>query len=241
MDGSPTSSYNPIPFLVLLGKENGDLRYMRSAERAGEFIWSHGQSEGQFVGGTIDNPDIVDKEAGTLSLEAYLALYGATHDAKWLERSKVAADYAETFIYLWNIPMPVDEDNASLDWKHDVPTYGTQLIATGHSLVDEFMAFNVPDYARLARLVNDPHYLSIATLLLHDTKNMTALPGRTFDLKGPGWQQEHWSFAPVRGHGLHRDWLPWVAASQLEGIFGLREFDPALYRQLSNPPSKGGK
>ena len=235
VDGSPLSSYNPIPMLVLLSSETGDPRYERAAENAGNFAWNHGQAQGQFVGGTIDNPDILDKEAGTLSMEAYLALYGATKNAQWLDRAEAAANYAETYIYLWNVPMAADEDNASLHWKRGVPTYGTQLIATGHSLTDEFMAFNVADYARLSRLAHDNHYLDVATLLLHDTKSMTAVEGATFDLNGPGWQQEHWSFAPVRGYGLHRGWLPWVATSQLVGMVALREYDPALYKALSSP------
>jgi hypothetical protein len=239
-DSSPASSYNPVPFLVLLSEETGDPRYIGAAQRAADFVWSHGQSKGQFVGGTIDNPDVLDKEAGTLSTEAYLALFDATKDSKWLDRARVAADYAETYIYLWNVPMPADETDTLLHWKKSVPTYGVQLIATGHTLVDDYMSFDVDEYARLARWTGDQHYLAIATLLLHDTKNMTAIPGRTYDLKGPGWQQEHWSVAPVRGFGLHRGWLPWVATSQLKGIFGLRDFDPELFRELSRPDGKTG-
>jgi len=239
-DASPASSYNPVPFLVLLSQETGDARYLEAAQRAADFVWTRGQSTGQFVGGTIDNPDVLDKEAGTLSTEAYLALFDATKNSKWLDRARVAADYAETYIYIWNVPTPSDEDDALPHWKRGVPTYGVQLIATGHTLVDDYMSFDVDEYARLARWTGDPHYLSIAKLLLHDTKNMTAVPGRTYDLKGPGWQQEHWSMAPIRGFGLHRGWLPWVATSQLKGIFGLRDFDPELYRQLSAPDAKAG-
>jgi hypothetical protein len=176
---------------------------------------------------------VLDKEAGTLSTEAYPALFEATKNSKWLDRGRAAADYAETYIYIWNVPMPADEDDQLLHWKKGVPTYGVQLIATGHSLVDNYMAFDVDEYARLARWTGDTHYLAIATLLLHDTKNMTGIPRRTYDLKGAGWQQEHWSIAPLRGFGLHRGWLPWVATRQLKGIFGLQEFDADLYRQLS--------
>ncbi|HLV87819.1 MAG TPA: hypothetical protein VKV39_12620 [Candidatus Sulfotelmatobacter sp.] len=239
VDSSPASSYNPIPFLVLLSEETGQAKYLQAAKRAADFAWDNGQESGQFVGGTIDNPDVLDKEAGTLSVEAYLSLFQNTHDSLWLQRATAAADYAETYIYLWNVPMPADDDNALLHWKQNVPTYGVQLIATGHSLVDDYMAFDVDEYARLARWTGDRHYLEIATLLLHDTKSMIAIPGRLYDLKGPGWQQEHWSMAPVRGFGLHRGWLPWVATSQLKGMIGLNEFDPALFRELSKPSTDG--
>jgi hypothetical protein len=47
------------------------------------------------------------------------------------------------------------------------------------------------------------------------------------------WQQEHYSLAPPRGQGLHRLWLPWVATSQRNGIFGLMDFDPKLFEDLA--------
>jgi Xaa-Pro aminopeptidase len=235
MDASPASTYNAVPLLVLLNDLTGETRYLDSAVRAAEFAWTSGQAQGRFVGGTIDNPDVIDKEAGTLSLEAYLSLYEKTHDPKWLSRAKASAEYAETYIYIWNAPMPADEDNARLHWKAGVSTVGLQIISTGHSLVDEYMAFDADEFAKLSVYAKDPHYLEVARILLHNTKAMLALPGRTYDLEGPGWQQEHWSIAPVRGFGLHRGWLPWVSTSHLNGIAGLREFDPALFERLKAP------
>lgn len=232
-DRSPQASYNPIPLLVLLSKATGDPRYATAAIRAGEFTWKAGQLHGQFVGGTIDNPDILDKEAGTLSLEAYLALYESTHDRRWVDRASAAADYAESYIYLWNVPMVPGEDAGALHWKPGASTVGTQLIATGHSLVDEYMSFDVDSYARLYRLTGDAHYRAVAQLLLHGTKAMIATPEHPYDLRDLGWQQEHWSLAPVRGFGLHRMWLPWVATSQLKGIIALREYDPAFFAVLT--------
>jgi uncharacterized protein YyaL (SSP411 family) len=234
VDASPNSSYNAVPLLVLLAEATGDAKYRQAAVRAGDFVWGFGGSNGVFVGGTIDNPDVIDKEAGTLSLEAYLALYEVTQDRKWLEHAVRAANYAETWIFIWNVPMAVDDDDAKLEWKRGVPTVGVQLISSGHSLVDEYMSFDVDEYARMYVLAKDPHYKDVARILLHDTKSMVALPGRQYDLPGPGWQQEHWGLAPKRGFGVDRLWLPWVATSQLNGIFGLEEFDPKLYKQLAS-------
>jgi hypothetical protein len=232
-DGSPESSYNAVPFLVSLGEITGTSEYLEAAERVGEFCWVSGQRHGHFVGGTLDNPNVIDKEAGTLSLEAFMRLYEVDRDERWLQRAKSAADYAETWIYCWNVPMPEDADGASLGWKKGVPTVGMQLISTGHSLADCYMAFDVAEYAKLYAYTGDAHYMEVAGILLHNTKNMLALPGRTFDLAGPGWQQEHWSLAPRRGHGLHRYWLPWVTASILQGIYELEDFDPALFAMLA--------
>lgn len=230
---SPNSSFNAIPLLVQMNRISGDRKYLKAAIRAGDFCWANGQAQGKFVGGTIDNPDTIDKEAATLSLEGFLMLYETTNERKWLERAQVAANIAETWIYIWNVPMPADADDAQLHWKRGVPTTGLQLIAAGHSLVDAYMSFDADEYAQLYRHTGDEHYLYVARILLHNTKAMVALPGRTYDLRGPGWQQEHYSLAPKRGMGLHRLWLPWVATSQLNGIFGLMDFDEALFEQLA--------
>ncbi len=68
---SPKASYNPIPFLLLLSDITGDEKYKQAALKAGEYCWGI-QNQGLFAGGTLDNPDVVDKEAGTLSMEATL-------------------------------------------------------------------------------------------------------------------------------------------------------------------------
>ena len=171
--------------------------------------------------------------------EAYLLLFETTGERKWLDRARVAADLAETWIYLWNVPLPADADDGRLHWKQGVPTTGLQLIATGHSLVDAYMAFDADEFARLYRHTGDEHYRDVARILLHNTKAMVALPAHPYDLRGLGWQQEHYSFAPPRGLGLHRLWLPWVATSQLNGIFGLMEFDPPLFENLAGHPLLG--
>jgi len=68
-DPSPASTYNAVPMLVLLPELTGDQKYLDSDLEAAEFSWNSGQASGRFVGGTIDNPEGIDKEAGTLSVE----------------------------------------------------------------------------------------------------------------------------------------------------------------------------
>ena len=137
--------------LILLRAATKDRKYLEAAVRAAEFCWANGQSEGRFVGGTIDNPDVLDKEGAALSLEAYLALYEATGDRHWVDRARAAADVAETWMYIWNVPMPADDSNPDIHWKHGVPTIGLQIIASGHSLVDAYMGFYPDEYTVLKR------------------------------------------------------------------------------------------
>ena len=232
-----TTSYCPVPLLVIMSEETGDLKFKQSAIRAAEYIWANFGTHGLFVGGASDNPNITDKEAGMLSMEAFLSLFESTKESKWLERAKTAADFAESWIWIWNLPMPIDANDSQLHWKKGVPTIGLQgITAMGVGGADEYLDWAVPSYAKLYKYTNDQHYLDVARVLLHDTKSMVALPGRQYDMKGIGWQQEHWRMGPGgpgRGVGGHRFWLPWISANHLYGITGLEEFDPILYQRLA--------
>lgn len=239
-ESSGTASYCPVPLLVMMSEETGEPTYQDAAVRAAEYVWTHWGSKGLFIGGTIDNPNLTDKEAGMLSLEAFLSLYDATKESKWLQRAQVAADFTESWIWIWNVPMPLDAEDSELHWKKGVPALGFQGIATAHAgSVDEYLDWSVPTYAKLFKLTKDEHYLDVARVLLHDTKSMVALPGRQYDMKGIGWQQEGWRMGPGgsgRGVGGHRFWLPWISANHLYGITGLEEYDPELFNRLSIKP-----
>ena len=239
---SGTTSYNPVPLLVIMTEETGDPKYQQAAVRAAEYVWANWGTRGIFIGGASDNPNITDKEAGMLSLEAYLSLYDSTKEPKWLERAKAAANFAESWIWIWNLPMPLDADDAQLHWKKGVPTIGLQgITALAAGGADEYLDWSVPSYAKLYHYTKDQHYLDVARVLLHDTKSMVALPGRQYDLKGVGWQQEHWRLGPGgsgRGIGSHRFWLPWVSTNHLYGITGLEEYDPALFEELCASPNR---
>ena len=227
---SPASSYNIIPFLCEMYEITRQQKWLKSAIKTGEFSWESGHDRGRFVGGTIDNPDVLDKEAGTLSIEAYLELYETTKEKKWLERAEVAGQYAQTWMYIWDVPM-VKGDNQK-EWADGVNTVGIQLISTGHSLADNYMAFDVDDYAKLYKYTGKKHYFEIAKILLHNTKGMLALPNREYQYRAPGWIQEHWTLAPPRGKALHPGWLPWVTTSNLNGICETEIFDREIFAKL---------
>jgi len=231
---STLNSYNAMAFLTKLSEVTGESKYLDAAIRAGELSWKQGQRYGEFVGGTPDNPNVIDKEAAVLSMHGYLMLYEATGEHKWLDRAKMAGIFGETWIYLWDIPIPSDIQDEYLRWKHGVSTVGQQLIATGHSGADSWMSRDVLNYIKLYQYTENKHFLEVAIILLHNTKNMIALPGKLYDFAGPGWQDEAWGFvAPApRFPGTRRVWLPWLSINHLRGIFDLENYDAALFKTL---------
>ena len=235
LETSTTATHVPVAFLVRLAQATGNSAYLDSALRAAEFSWNAGGAKGCFAGATLDNPDVVDKEAAVFAMEGFLELYLATGRELWLRRAVDAASVVETWIYAWDVPMPVDARAEDLHWKPGVPTAGQQLIATGVSTCDGFLAMNAAAFATLYSLTGDDHFLEVARLVTHGTKAMLALPGRTFDLKGPGWQQEHWCLAIPRGYGLTRHWLPWVAVANVEGVLRLEDLGAPLADLVLRP------
>jgi hypothetical protein len=232
VEAAGNASQVAVPLLVELARVTQDERYLQAATRAGEHCWNTGGSEGCYAGATLDNPNVVDKEAAVIAMEAFLDLHDATGDRAWLERARSAGAMAETWIYIWNVPMPVDADAAQLDWKPGVSTIGQQLITTGASMADIFLAVNAAAFARLGMATGDEHWIEIARLVTHGTKAMMASTWQPFDLVGPGWEQEHWSFAPPRGMGLNRDWLPWVGVAAVRGLLRVMDLPDVVARQV---------
>jgi hypothetical protein len=228
VDASAHASHVPAWFLARLSAATGERRYLVAAQEAGEYAWSHGGHHGCYAGATLDNPDVVDKEAAVYALEGFLGLYNATGERSWLGRAEAAAALAETWVYIWDIPMPVDGNGPDVHWGRGVPTVGQQLIATGVSMCDGFLAVNAAAFAELYGLTKDEHWLDVAHLVTHGTKAMLNLPGHERGPQGPGWQQEHWSFAIPRGLGLTQDWLPWVSVAHVEGILRLEDLPDGL-------------
>lgn len=240
VEESASSSYAPVPMLALLSQAHGSsgARYREAALKAAEYVWKDQGERGVFTGATLDFPDVIDKEAGMLSMEAFLSAYDLTGNRQWVSRAAAAADFTETWMYLWDVPMAEDAIDGELHWKKGVPTTGVNVVVIGgRGLVDQYLDWSTPAYARLYRLTGDRHYRDVARILLRNTKAMLALPGRTYDLVGPGWQQENFDLSLRRGFGGHRAWLPWVSVHHLWSIIGTEQIDPKLLDELAAEPA----
>ena len=158
---------NPLRLLVKLSAATGDMKYRDAAVRGGQWCLANIDGPSCFVGGTTDNDNTIDKEAGVLALYGFQALYDATGDGRWLAAAVRAADYAETWTYAWSYAAAANTGLAPgvrSPWP-DCGLVGQSLVATGHSYADMFMAFCSTTYYRLAIQTGDDHYRQFARLL----------------------------------------------------------------------------
>jgi len=217
-DPSVNDGIHTAAFLARLAAVTGDPAPVELAERIAGYYWDTFHAGGVFAGGTLDNPNCCDREAATLALDAYLAVHAATGDPRWLAAAQLAADFCETWIVGWDVPMAAVDAVGQPFFDPAAGATGLGLITLGFSAVDTYLARHVGDFHRLAELTGDRHYADVAELLLHNTKQMVQLAGE-YGYTRPGDQIEHWSIGRGRGYGLNSGWLPWVATAHVLSIW----------------------
>lgn len=204
---------NIIRFLTNLYYETNDGHYKETALRAGKFCYDKIYKEMAYIGGTADNDNTIDKEAGMIALYAFMALYDLDADPKWVEAAKGAADFCETWTYSWTFPVKPNIGNGVFE---RVDQTGLSLIATGHSHCDVMMGYCPYDFYRLYLLTKDEHYYEFARMILYNTKQTTdwsGIHGHAY----PGLVEESGEIALQYHNGLGK-WLPWCTIAEIEAI-----------------------
>jgi hypothetical protein len=217
-----SNTSNAIRFLIDLSVATGYQKYLDAALRAGEYCWETAHKTFSYVGGTADNPNVIDKEAGFIAMDAFLALRDITGEERWLDAAVQAGDFTETWAYCWNIPIP--EEDTAATYPRGATTTGFSLIATGHSGADLFLAGAPFFYYRLYLGTGDDHYADVARQLLYDTKQGMDIDG-SLGYGHTGLCTEALSLSVGRrgrGHGVNT-WLPWLTYSMIEPIVRLEE------------------
>lgn len=224
---SKYTTTNVIRYLVELYYATENKEYLNAAIKAGEFSYDFIHDDYLYVGGVIDNPNVKDRESGQQAIYAFMALYDAVQDKKWLDAAVQAARYTETFMYAYNVPMAQNDTLA--DFPRHKETTGQTIIATGHSAVDNGVSFSSFQYYRLYLLTGDKHFLDVAKMLMYNSLQTMDLDG-SLGYRYRALQTEAFTLAPPRGHSV-RQWLPWNTAAVMDPLhrfldaFGLFDID----------------
>ena len=98
-----------VPFLfkmseysASMGNESKSDEYKTAALKAVEWALANLNETGKYVGGTIDQANIVDKEAGFFALKAFTATYIATEDQRFLDAARHAAAFCMNWVYTYD-------------------------------------------------------------------------------------------------------------------------------------------
>ncbi len=213
-----------VHYLAELYLATGTERYRAAALAAGEFIYTDTYEPQRYLGGTSGSWTwtVPDKEAASMALRAFLALYDLTREARWLDAATRAAHYYATWIYAWHVPLPAD--NTALVYPTNRLTTGLSLISAGMSDVDSYAATDAFQVYRLYLLTGDPQLLQEAAMMLYNTKQ--GLNWNTADDPIPGFgdgiMNEALHLAPIRGQGVGYH-FPWQTANYMEPILNFQD------------------
>jgi len=210
---------NPIRFLLELYLVTADKKYLTTALKAADFSYRNIHENYGYVGSVIDNPNVLDRESGQMALYAFLTLFDVTGDNKWLDAAIRAAEYTETWIFSWDIPIPAGTPDPAFPVHKDCT--GLAIIASGHSAADNGISYNAFQYYRLYLLTGNDHFLQIAKLILHNAKQTMDWDG-SLGYAHPGLQTEAQQVCIPRGSSVMQ-WLPWNTAANLDPMFRFKD------------------
>lgn len=214
-----------IPLMVKLFNITGDKRFLRSAEKAGEWLLKEFVDKIKYIGGTLDNPNIIDKESMGYSMKSLLNLYECTKNIDYLKGAARASKLAITWNYIWNVPF---EPSTRL-YKYDFKTSGwggINIIWAG-GVVDLYSLFFLEDWLRLATLLNEDFLRKMSELIACNTQQLLAHPGELYELCAPGTQEEGFACSNQGvDEGMIKKGDTWGSLGWIysAGVFGLTKY-----------------
>ena len=221
---SKASTQCVVRFLVQLYLVTGNRACYDAALKAGEWSYQHQYRLFEYRGGPCDTSDIMDKESGIYAMFAYMALYDLTGEAKWLEAACGAADYTETFTFVWDFPVHNPYPAHPFNRWH---ISGQSNVSVGTAGGDIYMAACSYAYYRLYLLTGDAHYCDFAEFLNRNCKQANDVDGSCgYRYVGLVNEGAHFSEQEYRSR-YH--WLPWCTfvevdpASRFFDTFGAHE------------------
>ncbi|MCL6442590.1 MAG: AGE family epimerase/isomerase [Alicyclobacillus sp.] len=187
---SRASTAVPVAFLVALGKELADdgERFLHAAKRAGDYVMEHHVQYDHYHGGTLDNPNVVDKEAAMYAMSALVSLHEYFRDEKYLIGAVRAAKLAVTWNFIWDVPhipgTPLDRE------QFKSRGFGGINSIWGGGAVDIYSLFYVRELKYLSAVAGIKPFDQIAQLIITGTQQLLSHPKNLMGFTDIGMQPE---------------------------------------------------
>ncbi len=170
------SSKNNTPMAVrYLGKVyeyTKDSKYLDSIKKAGEFIYKELYPQNVYIGGTCDNPDCIDKEAGVFAMYAYDTLYTLTREERWLKCLEQATTFTMSTVITVSFKINPLSSNlkAALPLKYGYSD-GLSYITCNGTAVDNYAAYIYYQLFRLYVHTGKNVYYKMSEFIQQNTKS----------------------------------------------------------------------
>ncbi len=224
----PVFNYNKflticaVRYLIELYIATNDPAYKTAALKAGEFCYKNIHESYCYVACVVDNPQTIDSESGQMALNGFLSLYDLTKEAKWLRAAEQAAIYTESWVYSFEIPVEKDRTGPT-SFPRDRSIVGQHLIAIGHAAADLGFAWSSFAFYRLYLETGNKHYLHVARMSAHNSKQSMNWDQSLFPGQAKGLQLEAFGVTiPRRINGIMTT-LNWNYAAHLDPMFRFKD------------------
>lgn len=185
-----SASSIPILYLIALGKASGadGELFFNAAKKAGDFVLNTYVSKDHYLGGTLDNPNVIDKEASQYAMAALYGLYKLTGDKRYLQGSVKAGKLFVTWNYLWNAPHFPGTDLAHVQFQ----TVGTGGINSiwGGGVVDIYSLFHIEELYLVGEETKETFFCTMAEWISKGTQQLLSHPGDLMGFTDLGMQPE---------------------------------------------------
>ncbi len=214
----------PVRFLVRMYEFTGEEKYLDAAKKAGEFIIRNIVPSGKYVGGTPDNANTCDREAGIFALYCFNALYSATGEERYLTLARQAAVFTISWAYTFDFAVANPENLLAGKAFERGMSAGMSLIATGHSSIDTFMAYAYYEFFKLYVWTGDEFFYELSRFTENLSRRTTSCASDLgFGYGGFAIEAtdiSNFYFVTVEGKGV---WLPWITNANVEPIANMQE------------------
>jgi rhamnogalacturonyl hydrolase YesR len=138
---------------ALAEARDSDARYLPAAIRAGEYYAEFVQRE--FLHGAPEDVDLAPtSEDGYVAVMAYVALYEATTDLRWLDLARRSADWMLTFRYSYDVSF----DPRTLLGAYDFGTRGADQASPSNQHLHAYGLICTRELLVISAALGDPHY-----------------------------------------------------------------------------------
>lgn len=224
---SKANSQMPVRFLGEVFELTGDERYKKAAIDAGQYVYENIYPSGVYIGGTCDNANVVDKEAGVYAMFCYDTMYMLTRDEKWIEPLKQSAAFSMSMVQGFSFPIKkeVSDLKAAYALMYGYND-GSSFITNNMIGMDNYAAIMYYELFKIYIITGEPIYLYQAEFIQQNTKSLMDWDGRLNypykSLVAEATNIADFNFASAKDdEGIQGVWLPWSSVANAAPIIDM--------------------